>query len=279
MDAIDIDDLVHAATGARLRRLTAPDGSYWFALADVAKRLGYSGSRAALRGAALPPECLATARGLAGSEGILARTGIRASARLVSLQGLVQLVGACRRPEAVPFRAWTAELVAAVQRDGCYALEPSPVHSGHLLPPGLVDVLVRLEGRFDEEAALRTAYEDHTAYSELLRETRYSLSRVADSLERLAVPRQRTTDSVVERLTPQELVESWAITGDVLAVATFLAPALVRGGARYRPQDVTLRTGLSRERVRDCVRLLIERGCMREVGVPGPDGVRIYVLP
>ncbi|MFE0651833.1 BRO family protein [Streptomyces sp. NPDC059534] len=279
MDAIDIDDVVHVATGARLRRLTAPDGSYWFPVADVAKRLGYTGSREALRGAALPPGCLAAARELAGSEGILARCGIRASARMVSFQGLVQLVGACRRPEAGPFRAWTAGVVAAVQRDGGYWLEPSPVHSGFLLPPDLVDVLVRLEGRFDEEAAARAEYDDHTAYAELLRETRCSLSRVADSLERLAVPRQRTTDSAVEQLTPQELVESWAITGDVRTVASCLAPALVRGGVRYRPQDVTLRTGLSRERVRDCVRLLIERGCMREVGGPDPDGARIYVLP
>ncbi|CAM5403197.1 DNA-binding protein [Streptomyces tanashiensis] len=193
---------------------------------------------------------------------------------MVSLEGLVQLVGACRRPEAGPFRAWTAGLVAAVQRYGGYGLEPSPVHAGFLLPPELVDVLVRLEGRFDEGAAV---YAEHAEYAELLRETRQSLSRVADSLERLAVPRQRTGAAVA--LTPQELVESWAITGDMRTVAACLAPGLVRGGVRYRPQDVTRRTGLSCERVRDCVRLLLERGCMREVGTRAPDGTRIYVLP
>ncbi|MEX0172377.1 BRO family protein [Streptomyces sp. LMG1-1-1.1] len=278
MDAIDIDDLVRVATGARLRRLTAPDGSYWFPVADVAKRLGYAGSREALRSAVLPATCLASARELAGGTGILARCGIRASARMVSLQGLVQLVGGCRRPEAGPFRAWAAEMVAAVQRDGGYRLEHSPVDAGFVLPPDLVDVLVRLEGRFDERAAACAEFAEFAEYAELLRATRCSLSRVADSLERLAVPRQRTSDSVVE-LTPQELVESWAITGDVLTVATCLAPALVRGGVRYRAQDVTRSTGLSGERVRDCVRLLIERGCMREVGGPDPDGARIYVLP
>ncbi|MEU0401994.1 BRO family protein [Streptomyces sp. NPDC006197] len=275
MDAIDIDDLVYVATGAPLRRLTAPDGTHWFPVVDVAKRLGYAGTREALRTVTLPEECLAAARELDGGTGFPGRsTGIRASTRMVSLEGLVQLVGACRRPEAGPFRAWTAGVVAAIQRYGGYGLEPSPVHAGFLLPPELVDVLVRLEGRFDEQAV---AYAEHAEYAELLRETRQSLSRVADSLERLAVPRQRTGAAVA--LTPQELVESWAITGDMRTVASCLAPALVRGGVRYRPQDVTRRTGLSGERVRDCVRLLLERGCMREVGTPAPDGTRIYVLP
>ncbi|MFH9723343.1 BRO family protein [Streptomyces sp. NPDC017254] len=275
MDAIDIDDLVRAATGAPLRRLTGPDGTHWFPVVDVAKRLGYTGTREALRTVALPGTCLASARELAGEEEFLGRYGIRASTRMVSLQGLVQLVGACRRPEAGPFRAWTAEVIAAVQRYGGYGLEPSPVHAGFVLPPELVDVLVDLEGQFDERAA---AYAEHTEYAELLRETRRSLSRVAESLERLSVPRQRTGAAAVA-LSPQELVESWALTGDVRTVAGCLAPGLVRGGVRYRTQDVTRRTGLSRERVRDCVRLLLEAGCMREVGEPDADGARIYVLP
>ncbi|MCX5227470.1 BRO family protein [Streptomyces sp. NPDC006553] len=274
MDAIDIDDLVYAATGAPLRRLTAYDGTHWFPVVDVAKRLGYAGSREALRTVALPGTCLASARELAGDEEFSGRCGIRASTRMVSLQGLVQLVGACRRPEAGPFRAWTAEVIAAVQRYGGYGLEPSPVHSGFVLPPELVDVLVRLDGQFDERAV---AYAEHTEYAELLRETRRSLSRVADSLERLSVPRQRAGAAVA--LTPQQLVESWAITGDLHTVASCLAPALVRGGVRYRAQDITRRTGLSGERVRDCVRLLIERGCIREVGGPDADGARFYVLP
>ncbi|MFJ3814489.1 BRO family protein [Streptomyces sp. NPDC090056] len=274
MDAIDIDDMVYAATGERLRRLTAPDGAHWFPVAEVAKRLGYAGTREALRTVALPGECLASAREIAGDDAYLRRSGIRASARMVSLQGLVQLVGACRRPEAGPFRAWVADVVAAVQRYGGYGLEPSPVHAGFLLPSELVDVLVRLEGRIDERAL---AYTGQVEYAELLRETRQSLSRVAESLERLAVPRQRSGSAVA--LSPQELVESWAITGDVRTVADCLAPGLVRGGVRYRAQDVTRRTGLSGERVRDCVRLLLERGCMRQVGEPDPDGTRIYVLP
>ncbi|MGW2300520.1 BRO family protein [Streptomyces sp. NPDC001809] len=274
MDAIDIDDLVHAATGAPLRRLTAADGTHWFPVVDVAKRLGYAGTREVLRTVVLPETCLAAARELAGEEAFSGRSGIRATTRMVSLQGLVQLVGASRRPEAGPFRAWTAEVMAAIQRYGAYGLEPSPVHAGHVLPPELLDALVRLDGQWDERAV---AYAEHTEYAELLRETRRSLSRVAASLEHLSLPRQRAGAAVA--LTPQRLVESWAVTGDVRTVADCLAPALVRGGVRYKAQDVTCRTGLAGERVRDCVRLLIERGCMREVGGPDADGARFYVLP
>ncbi|MEU3606583.1 BRO family protein [Streptomyces sp. NPDC035033] len=276
MDAIDIDDFVRTAAGGRLRRLTAVDGAHWFPLVDVARRLGYAGPREALRAVALPPWCLAPARELAPTPDILARSGIRGTARMVSLPGLVQLVTACRSPEAGPFRSWVGELVAEVQRHGGYGLEPAPAHGGFVLPPELVDVLVRLEGTLDEGAAHLA---ECAEYAELLRETRRSLSRVADSLEhRFAVPRQRGA-ATAPALSAQELVESWEISGDLRAVASFLAPALIRGGVRCRPQDVTRRTGLSGERVRDCVRRLIERGCMREVGDPCPDGTRIYVLP
>ncbi|MBK3631343.1 Bro-N domain-containing protein, partial [Streptomyces sp. MBT49] len=47
-DAIDVSDFVFAATGARLRRLTAPDGEHWFVAADVATELGYVNTRQAL---------------------------------------------------------------------------------------------------------------------------------------------------------------------------------------------------------------------------------------
>ncbi|MEU0207849.1 hypothetical protein ABZ235_08950 [Streptomyces canus] len=38
-DAIDINDFVFAATGARVRRLTMPDGTHWFPAVDVCKEL------------------------------------------------------------------------------------------------------------------------------------------------------------------------------------------------------------------------------------------------
>ncbi len=41
-EAIDVNDFVYAATGARVRRLTMPDGSHWFPAVDVCKELGHT---------------------------------------------------------------------------------------------------------------------------------------------------------------------------------------------------------------------------------------------
>jgi len=51
-DAIEISDFVYAATGARLRRLTMPDGTHWFPAVDVCKHLGYAHAGSALRNVA-----------------------------------------------------------------------------------------------------------------------------------------------------------------------------------------------------------------------------------
>lgn len=48
-DAIDINDFVFAATGARVRRLTMPDGTHWFPAVDVCKNLGYAHVGSTLR--------------------------------------------------------------------------------------------------------------------------------------------------------------------------------------------------------------------------------------
>ncbi|WP_046920390.1 BRO-N domain-containing protein, partial [Streptomyces stelliscabiei] len=48
-DAIDINDFVFAATGARVRRLTLPDGTYWFPAVDICRNLGFAHVGSALR--------------------------------------------------------------------------------------------------------------------------------------------------------------------------------------------------------------------------------------
>ncbi|MEV5972060.1 Bro-N domain-containing protein [Streptomyces sp. NPDC051921] len=273
MNAIDIDDFVYAATGARLRRITLPDGTHWFPAVDVARRLGYTSARQALR--AYVGDALHTPLGELPVE-IAPTTGYRSlkkSTRMVCLEGVVQLVQASRRAEAAPFKEWVAQVVADVQREGAYRLDPSPVGAtGFLLPQQLLDALVRLEEgslRLDEEGC------------ELLREAGRDLRRIAASLERLSVPGQRSGPA----LTPQELLDSWCErkvveSADVHAVAACLAPALVRGGVRYRLEEVARRTGLTAERVRDCVRVLVERGCMRHAGdAAGTDEGLLYVLP
>ncbi|MFE7410700.1 BRO family protein [Streptomyces laurentii] len=228
--------------------------------------------------------------------------GLKESTRVVCLEGLVQLVTASGRVEAGPFKSWVAEVVTGIQRDGSYGLELSPLRAaGFVLPQHLLDVLVRLEeGNIELDAE----------QSALLREAGRDLHRIADriseSLDRFAfpqIPAQRTlgtppagpaappsADGADEgtgpgtALTPQELLDSWSarnvvVSDDIHAVASYLAPALVRGGVRYRLEEVARRTGLTSERVRDCVRILVERGCMRHAGGTGTDGGLLYVLP
>ncbi|KRD19062.1 hypothetical protein ASE41_20170 [Streptomyces sp. Root264] len=52
-DAIDVNDFVFAATGARVRRLTTPDGTHWFPAVDVCKNLGYAHIGSTLRNIAV----------------------------------------------------------------------------------------------------------------------------------------------------------------------------------------------------------------------------------
>ncbi|MFJ6085442.1 Bro-N domain-containing protein [Streptomyces sp. NPDC092369] len=131
-----------------------------------------------------------------------------------------------------------------------------------------------------------------TNVAELLAASHRVQTSMADALHRIA----GTLDRVAERLqppsgptpgssamTPQELLAHWraknlVVTDDVHAVAACLAPALVRGAARCRLEEVAARTGLTVDRVQDCVRMLIKRGCIRQTGCE-EDGVPVYALP
>ncbi|MFF7179783.1 BRO family protein [Streptomyces sp. NPDC008121] len=340
-DAIDVDDFVYAATGARIRRMTMPDGTHWFPAVDVAGSLGYADTRDALRshvppqhatpladlvriaagstrpaddGAQAGPDAPAPAEEPPGHAGpgeqagaarAIATQGLKRSMRMVNLQGLVQLVNGSSEPTAGPFQAWVGDLVATIQRDGSYALEPAPAHPGCVMPQEIVDIIVRLEERTLRLGEEFAAWEEgggadaaegpapgHDGVERggerdaLLREARRvqrdtarALSRIADSLERRPFPAQRTRPP----MTPQELLDTWhadrlPVTGDVRAVAAYLAPALVRGGARYRLEEIARRTGLTVDRVRDSVDQLVGRGCVRQTR-SSADGARIFLLP
>ncbi|MEV7281915.1 Bro-N domain-containing protein [Streptomyces sp. NPDC093111] len=252
-DAIDIDDFVFSATGVRLRRLTLADGTHWFPAADVAGALGHTDVRTVLRAHV--------------GQAMQATLG----ERMISLEGLVQLVAASTTARVAPFTAWIAELVTAVQRHGAYGLEPSSLQSGFVPPPPVLDELVRLEAEELDDRAL---------------------TRLAEAGDLLAVPVQRVGPDPYAgpALTPQDLLDSWRernveLSADVHAVAACLAPELVRGGVRYRLEEVARRTGLPSDRVRDCLRMLVERGCiMRHAeggsGSDGGDGGGLlYLLP
>lgn len=292
-DAIDINDFVFAATAARVRRLTTPDGEHWFPAADVAARLGYSNTRHALRlhvDRSLQKSFSDIAQGVARGDASckLAAHRLQRSMKMVNLNGLIQLVNACTKPECEPFKLWVSEVIASIQRDGSYSLDPAPVQpardggTAYLMPQQVADAIVRLEERnIRADEALAASQAEIVRGQNSMAE---AMHRIADTLDRIADRFQPVTpEAAPPAMTPQELLARWraknlVVTEDVHAVAAHLAPALVRGAARCRPEEVAARTGLTFERVHDCLRMLLKRGCVRQTGCD-PDGAPVYVLP
>ncbi|MFF5495984.1 Bro-N domain-containing protein [Streptomyces aquilus] len=283
-DAIDINDFVYAATGTRVRRLTMPDGTHWFPAVDVCKELGYTTPRKALLDH-VPEEHREILETVTGGHSLSIPAGRewRRDMNVIDLQGLIRLVNACTKPESQPFKAWVSEVIATIQRDGSYALEPSPTQTpatgtpAYVMPQAVADAIVRLEQRNLEADEMLAAFAGER--NELLRQISGSLSDIAESLRN----RRGDRPAPAPKLTPQELLATWkaknlVVTDDVHAVAAYLAPALLNGGAHYRVTEIANRTGLSHERVHDCLRMLLKRGCMRQAGCT-PDGAPVYVLP
>ncbi|MFG3232688.1 Bro-N domain-containing protein [Streptomyces antibioticus] len=283
-DAIDINDFVFAATGARVRRLTMPDGEHWFVAADVATELGYANTRQALDwhvAATFQSTLDDLARTVYGADGSskIAGHGLKKSMRMVTLQGLVALVNGCTKPECDSFKAWVSEVIATIQRDGSYSLEPAavqPAPSGstaYVMPDQVADAIVRLEERNIRADEMILAFQKEQ--NDLLRQMTDALKDIAGALRS---PGPRSPE-----VTPADLLATWRtknliVTDDVHSVAAVLAPALLRGEAHYRIEEIATRTGLPHERVHDCLRMLLKRGCMRQTGCAS-DGAPVYVLP
>ncbi|MER6412582.1 BRO-N domain-containing protein [Streptomyces humidus] len=279
-DAIDVNDFVFAATGARVRRLTTADGIHWFPAVDVATALGYANTRDALRLRVAHQHTtslddLARSVGTADALCNIAGHGLKKSMRMVNLRGLVQLVNGSTKPESQPFKLWVSEVVATIQQEGSYSLEPAPVQpapaggTAYVMPTQVVDAIVRLE-----ERAART----NDVLGQILDNQRMMAGVLRDIAGSLRPPAVDTS-----KPTPRELLATWksknlVVTEDVHAVAALLAPALTRGEARYRVEEIATRTGLSHERVHDCLRMLLKRGCVRQTGCTA-DGASVYVLP
>ncbi|MEU6593811.1 Bro-N domain-containing protein [Streptomyces sp. NPDC046881] len=304
-DAIDVNDFVFAATGARVRRLTTPAGEHWFPAVDVAARLGYSNTRDALKShvdGSLQRSLGEIAQGVGTSDTLrkLAGHRLQRSMKMVNLKGLVQLVNGCTKPECQPFKTWVCEVIESVQRDGFYSLDPAPVQpaadgtTAYLMPQEVADAIVRLEERnirADEELAvaqierieqMRRASDHLGVLTDRVGGVHDVLGRIADTLDLIA-DRLRPPAATPPALTPQQLLAGWraknlVVTEDVHAVAACLAPGLVRGPVHCRLEEVADRTGLTLDRVHDCVRMLIKRGCMRQSGL-GAGGAPVYVLP
>ncbi|MGW7254677.1 BRO family protein [Streptomyces sp. NPDC054834] len=163
-DAIDVSDFVYAATGARVRRLTMPDGTHWFPAVDVCKQLGHSNPQKALSDH-VPEDHRESLETLTGGYGLSIPAGRewRRDLNVISLQGLIRLVQACTKPSCEPFKQWAAEVIETVQREGSYTLEEAEVQPAdptapvvYAMPEQVAEAIVRLEAhnlQLDEELA------------------------------------------------------------------------------------------------------------------------------
>ncbi|NEB00252.1 Bro-N domain-containing protein [Streptomyces sp. SID13726] len=278
-DAIDINDFVFAATGARVRRLTMPDGTHWFPAVDLLKELGYTNPRKTLTDH-VPTEHREILENVTGGYVLSIPAGRewRRDMHLVDLQGLIRLVNGCTKPTSRPFKEWVSEVIATIQRDGSYSLDPAPVQptgtTAYAVPQQLTDALVRLEARSARtDATLRQIDDQQNTIVEMLRDITKTLRRSDDRTRPVRAP----------ELTPQQLLANWrsrnlVVTEDVHAVAAHLAPALLHGGAGYTAEEIAVCTGLSPDRVQDSLELLSEQECVRQVGRT-PNGAPFYVLP
>ncbi|MFJ4201917.1 Bro-N domain-containing protein [Streptomyces sviceus] len=258
-----------------------PDGTHWFPAVDVCRELGYTTTRKALLDH-VPEEHRDILESVTGSHTLSIPAGRewRRDMNLVDLQGLIQLVNGCTKPESQPFKVWVSEVIATIQRDGSYSLEPAVVQpapagcTAYVMPQRVADALVALEQRsIRTDDLLRQINNSQTAIVEVLRDIAQTLRRPGDRARPVQAP----------ELTPEQLLINWktrnlVVTEDIHRVAAHLAPALLHGGADYSIEEIAVCTGLTPDRVRDSLELLSEHGCVRQVG-RAAGGAPFYVLP
>ncbi|MFD3835894.1 BRO family protein [Streptomyces sp. NPDC058642] len=301
-DAIDVSDFVYAATGARVRRLTMPDGTHWFPAVDVCKELGHTNSRQALADH-VPDDHREILETVTGAYGLSVPAGRewRRDLNVISLQGLILLVNACTKPACAPFKQWVAEVIETVQREGSYTLEEAEVQSAepgapiaYAMPEQVADAIVRLEAhnlQVDEELAnaqreslalQRETLEMQRATLTAQQAIAQAMDRIANRLDVIALDRPTPTADLSAHPTTEAVLADWrqrlSVTADVWAVAVVIAPVLVEEGELRQPLDsIAARTGLSVHRVNECLRLLRKHACIHPRG-GDEDGTPIYVL-
>lgn len=294
-EAIDIGDFVYGATGARIRRLTMPDGSHWFPAVDVCKQLGYTTTRKTLTDH-VPESHRDHLETVTGRHGLSIPAGRewRRDLQLVNFQGLILLVNGCTKPSCLPFKQWVSEVIVAIASTGSYTLphaeaQPSapaaptaPV--AYAMPPQVADAIVRLEERntrLDEQFAavqretLETGREMLTAQQATAR----AMERIADRIDALLTDRPAV---LAPRMSADAVLADWksrmSVTEDVWAVAVTIAPALAADGElRQSLESIAARTGLTEHRVNECLRFMRKHACVHALGST-PDGVPVYGL-
>ncbi|MFF4548304.1 Bro-N domain-containing protein [Streptomyces sp. NPDC001435] len=308
-EAIDVSDFVYAATGARVRRLTMPDGAHWFPAVDVCKRLGHTNPQKALSDH-VPEDHREILETLTGGYGLSIPAGRewRRDLNVISLQGLILLVNACTKLSCAPFKQWAAEVIETVQREGSYSLEEAevqPTDPGapvvYAMPEQVAEAIVRLEThnlQLDEELA-KAQHESLvlqkgtvTLQREMLATQKATLAvqqamvrameRIADRLDALVLERRAPGGRLAVLPTTETVLADWrhrlSVTEDVWTVAVVIAPVLVEQGELREPlESIAARTGLSVRRVNECLRLLQKHACIRSQG-GAEDGAPVYVL-
>ncbi|MFM9592513.1 Bro-N domain-containing protein [Streptomyces scabiei] len=302
-DALDVGDFVYAATGARVRRLTMPDGTHWFPAVDVCKELGYTTPRKALLDH-VPEAHRESLETLTGGHGLSVPAGRewRRDMNLIDLQGLILLVTACTKPECAPFKRWVAEVIETVQREGSYTLDEAEVQPSepgapvaYAMPEQVAEAIVRLEERnllADEQLAVaqqrsialqEQMVELQTAALAAQQAVAQAMERIADRLDALTLARPVSdTTTVPKQPTTETVLADWrerlSVTEDVWTVAVVIAPVLVEKGELRQPLEaIAARTGLSVHRVNECLRLLRKHACIHPMGA-AEDGAPVYVL-
>ncbi|EMF52682.1 MULTISPECIES: Bro-N domain-containing protein [Streptomyces] len=302
-DALDVGDFVYAATGARVRRLTMPDGTHWFPAVDVCKQLGYTTPRKALLDH-VPETHRESLETLTGGHGLSVPAGRewRRDMNLIDLQGLILLVSACTKPECAPFKRWVAEVIETVQREGSYTLEEAEVQPcepgapvAYAMPEQVAEAIVRLEERnLQADEQLAVAQQRSIALQEQMVELQtatlaaqqamaQAMERIADRLDALTLARPVSdTTTVPKQPTTETVLADWrerlSVTEDVWTVAVVIAPVLVEKGELRQPLEaIAARTGLSVHRVNECLRLLRKHACIHPMGA-AEDGAPVYVL-
>ncbi|WP_405894923.1 BRO family protein [Streptomyces sp. NBC_00104] len=308
-DALDVGDFVYAATGARVRRLTMPDGAHWFPAVDVCKQLGHTNSRQALSDH-VPEEHREILETVTGAYGLSVPAGRewRRDLNLIDLQGLILLVSACTKPECAPFKQWVAEVIETIQREGSYSLEEAEVQPAepgapiaYAMPEQVAEAIVRLEERnlqADEQLAVaqhkslalqqelletqRTMLETQRATLGAQQAIAQAMERIANRLDTLALDRPAPVPDFSAQPTTESVLADWrkrlSVTEDVWTVAVVIAPVLVQEGELRQPLEaIAARTGLSVHRVNECLRMLRKHACIQSRGA-AEDGAPVYVL-
>jgi prophage antirepressor-like protein len=323
-DAIDAGDFVYAATGARVRRLTMPDGTHWFPAVDVCKQLGHTSPSKAVADH-VPEDHRATLETVSQAYGLSIPAGRewRRDLILIDIGGLLLLVTACTKPTAAAFKQWAIQVIEAVQRQGSYMLDEAEVQPAdpgapiaYAMPEHIADAIVRLEERdLQADEQLAVAQQKSLALQQQMVDTQQTMletqqqmletqqqmvemqraglvaqqamaqamERIANRLDALSVEHPAPSATAFEtHPTTESVLADWrerlSVTADVWTVAVVIAPVLVEKGELRQPLEaIAARTGLSVQRVNDCLRLLRKHACIRPMGAT-EDGAPVYVL-